>query len=133
MSLSQVTEDAILNWLLGTPFPPPPREVWLALHSGDQPTLGNEIRGWAGGDRILLNRADFSLPTDVGTIGRERLNAKALMLGVHATAQTVKSFGLWDASTGGTLMLAGGVDPDVVVAAGDPPVFLTGDLSLRAV
>ena len=133
MALSQITEDAVLNWLLGTPFPAPPAEVWLALHSGDQPTLANEIRGWAGGDRLLLHKSDFAAPTTLGTIGRERVNAKALMLGIHSTAQTVKSFGLWDGAVNGTLLLAGAVDPDVVIAAGDPPVFLSGYLSLRAI
>jgi len=133
MALSQVTEDAVLDWLLGVPFPAPPTEVWLALHSEDAPTLGNEIKGWAGGDRIRISAADFAAVANAAGGGRERLNAKALLLGIHSANQTVKAFGLWNASTGGALLLAGDVGPDVTVRAGDPPVFLTGDLSLRVI
>jgi hypothetical protein len=133
MALSQVTEDAVLDWLLGVPFPAPPREVWLALHSDQTPSLSNEIKGWAGGDRIRVSSTDFAAVANAAAGGRERLNAKALLLGIHGAAQTVKSFGLWDASTGGALLLAGDVGPDVTVRAGDPPVFLTGDLSLRVI
>jgi hypothetical protein len=133
MALSQVTEDAVLNWLLGAPFPVPPAEVWLALHSDEAPALANEIKGWAGGDRIRVSSTDFTAAANAAAGGRERLNAKALLLGVHSATQVVKSFGLWDASTGGALLLAGDVGPDVTVQAGDPPVFLTGDLALRVI
>jgi len=131
MALSQLTEDAVLAWLLGTAFPAPPAQVWLALHSGPQPALGNEIKGWAGGDRIRVAASDFSAAANATGGGRERLNSKALLLGVHTSPQTVQSFGLWDAASGGNLLLAGDVNPDVTVTAGDPPVFLTGDLALR--
>jgi hypothetical protein len=131
MALSQVTEDAVLAWLLGTAFPAPPAQLWLALHSGAQPALGNEIKGWAGGDRIRVAAADFAAPQAAAAGGRERLNSKALLLGAHSSPQTVVSFGLWDAATGGQLLMAGDVSPDVTVKAGDPAVFLTGDLALR--
>jgi len=131
MALSQLTEDSVLAWLLGTSFPAPPAQVWLALHSGAQPALGNEIKGWAGGDRIRVNSSDFAAAANAAAGGRERLNSKALLLGVHSSPQTVESFGLWDAATGGNLLIGGDVSPDATVKAGDPPVFLTGDLALR--
>lgn len=133
MALSQTTEDAVLAWLLGTPFPEPPKEVWLALHSEPQPTAANEIVGWAGGDRLLVSAADFQAPENAPGGGRQRINSRALLLGSHATRQAVKSFGLWTAARGGQLLIGGEVGPDAAVGAGDPPIFLTGDLSLRVV
>lgn len=133
MALAQATEDAVLNWLLGTAFPAPPAQLWLALHSDDAPASGNEIKGWAGGDRVRIAAADFGPIGHAPGGGRERVNARAILLGVHAATQTVKSFGLWDAPTGGNLLLSGDVTPDCTVAAGDPPCFFSGDLSLRSV
>lgn len=123
----------MLAWLLGTAFPAAPAELWLALHHDDQPSAANEITGWAGGDRLRVSAADFSAPVDGSGGGRERRNSRALMLGARSSAQAVKSFGLWTAASGGTLLLSGDVGPDVTVAAGDPAVFLTGDLVLRVV
>jgi hypothetical protein len=100
MALAQVTEDAMLDWLLGTAFPAPPTEVWLALHRDAAPVAGNQINGWAGGDRVRLQPSDFTPASNASGGGRERVNARAVLLGVHATTQTVKSFGLWDAATG---------------------------------
>jgi hypothetical protein len=131
MALSQLTSEAVLAWLLGTPFPEPPADAWLALHSDPEPDLGNEIKGWAGGDRIRVTAADFAAAQAADASGRERLNSRALLLGIHISPQTVQSFGLWDAATDGNLLLGGDVNPVVTVNAGDPPVFLTGDLALR--
>ena len=133
VALSQTTEDAVLSWLLGTAFPAPPAQLWLALHSDENPAAGNEIKGWAGGDRLRVSAADFGAAVNATGGGRQRSNNRALLLGAGSSAQLVKAFGLWDAATGGALLLSGDVGPDVTVAAGDPPVFLTGDLVLRAV
>ena len=132
MALAQALEDALLNWVLGTPFPPPPSGLWLALHSGAVPTAGNEILTWAGGSRLQVSGPDFAAATTAPTGGRRRLNARALMLGASPTTQAVSSFALWDAATGGNILLTGDVVPDATVSAGDPPVFLTGDLALEA-
>jgi hypothetical protein len=133
MALAAATEDAMLSWVLGSPFPAPPGQVWLALHSDAVPSLSNEITGWAGGDRVRVTAADFTAPANATGGGRERVNNKAMLLGIHRVTQTVKSFGLWDAATGGQLLLSGDVLPDVVVNAGDPPCFFSGDLSLRSI
>lgn len=132
MALPTTTQEALLLWLLGEPFPAPPQELWLALHHGPQPTLVNEIHGWAGGDRLRVSRADFHAPA-AGGGGSELRNSRALMLGMTNTAQAVESFGLWSAAVDGTLLLPGAVPPGTVIAAGDPPVFLTGDLALQVV
>jgi hypothetical protein len=133
MALSQATEDAILEWMLGKPFPAPPSQLWLSLHSDANPSSANEIQGWAGGDRLRLNASDFSGTANAPGGGRERLNVKALLLGINGFTQQVKSFGLWDAAAGGSLLLSGDISPDVQVTAGDPPCFFSGDLSLRAI
>ena len=121
----------MLAWVLGTPFPAPPAQVWLALHSGAVPALGNELKGWAGGDRLKVSAADFTAPASAGASGRERRNSRALLLGAASGDQSAMSFGLWDSASGGNLILAGVIaNGTAVIKAGDPPVFLTGDLSL---
>ena len=132
MALSQDTEDALLAWLLGAPFPAPSAQTWLALHDGDQPAAVNEIKGWAGGDRLLISADDFSAPTAAPGGGRQRVNTRALLLGVHSAAQTVRSFALWNAPVGGSFLVGGAVSPALTVQVGDPPVFLTGCLALRS-
>lgn len=132
MALSQALEDAVLNWVLGAAFPAPPSAVWLSLHSGAVPTSSNEISAWAGGSRLRVFASDFAAATTAPTGGRRRLNARALLLGAPASSQPVASFAIWDAATGGNMLLTGDVVPDVTVNAGDPPVFLTGDLALEA-
>jgi len=133
MALSQTLEDALLAWVLGTAFPAPPTALWLSLHSGAVPTGANQITGWSGGDRVQVRASDFAAATTATGGGRQRLNSRALMLGAHSSSQSVVSFALWDAATGGNLLLSGDVAPDVTVNAGDPPVFLSGDLALSAV
>lgn len=123
----------MLSWVLGTPFPAPPSQAWLALHRDAEPSTANEITGWAGGDRVRVTAADFTAPANAIGGGRERLNNKAILLGLHSLTQTVRSFALWDSAAGGQLLLSGDVSPDVVVAAGDPPCFFSGDLSLRSI
>ena len=132
MALSQALEDAVLNWVLGEAFPAPPSAIWLSLHSGAVPTAGNEISAWAGGSRLRMFPSDFAAASTAPTGGRRRLNARALLLGAPASSQQVASFAVWDAATGGNILLTGDVVPDATVNAGDPPVFLTGDLSLEA-
>lgn len=132
MALSQALEDALLNWVLGASFPAPPAGVWLALHSGAVPSAENEITAWAGGSRLRLSPGDFAAASNAATGGRERLNSRALLLGQSSSSQNVASFALWDAATGGQILLTGDVVPDVIVNAGDPPIFLSGDLALQA-
>jgi hypothetical protein len=133
MTLAQATQDALLDWLLGTAFPTPPEQLYLAVHSGPSPSLDNEISGWAGGDRLRVTASDFAPAADAAGDGRQRSNSRALLLGIHTLPQTIASFGLWDAATGGNLILNGVIDPVVELEAGNPPVFLVGALALQAV
>ena len=132
MALAQTTEDAILAWLLGTTFPAPPAETWLSLHSDESVGLATQISSWSGGDRVRLTNADFGAVSSTGDGGRARVNIRALAFGSHTSDQTVRAFGLWDAASGGNLLLVGGIVPDVTIRAGDPPIFLTGDFELKA-
>lgn len=131
MALAETLEDALLNWVFGTAFPPPPSQLWLSLHSDEEPSAGNEIVTWSGGSRLRVSGPDFAAATAAPTGGRRRLNARALMLGSSPSSQAPRSFALWDAATGGTILITGDVAPDATVNAGDPPVFLTGDLAIE--
>jgi hypothetical protein len=133
MPLSQTTETALLNWILGAAFPSAPTQTWLSLHNSQTVDNTTQINGWAGGNRIQIGNSDFSVASNATGGGMQRINGHALAFGVNATAQTVMAFGLWDAPVGGNLLISGDVAPDVVVNAGDPPIFMTADLILKAV
>ncbi|MCE2836703.1 MAG: hypothetical protein LW834_07045 [Cyanobium sp. 49614_E6] len=130
MALSQTNQDAVLSWLFGTAFPAPPAQLWLALHGDETPTAGSEIKGWSGGNRIRVVTTDFGTITTASG-GRQRVNTRAFIFGVHTIEQAVKSFALWDATSAGNIQLIGDVNPNGVIRISDPPVFLAGDLSLR--
>lgn len=131
--LRQYLQDAILNWLRGEAFPGPPATIYLSAHSAATASSGNEVSSAIGG-RLACTAADFAPPVwqnDVVGGAREIVNRRAFVFEVATSTIEVKSFGLWTNESGGTLLLAGDVNPDVTVTEGDPLVFLMGDLVIR--
>lgn len=133
MALGQTIQDGFLNWLRGTPFPAPPSVVYVSLHSGVPPSLANEVSNLFGG-RVLLAPADLAAPVwmngVVNTV-REIVNTKGVVYGLASTGVTLAGFALWDAASNGNLLISGSVTPSAAVSAGDPAVFLVGDLKVR--
>ena len=133
--LGSVPASAALLWLLGEPFLAPPAGCFLALHFEEIPTAENQINGWAGGDRVLLRRDDFGNVdlnceyTTGGMAPAKIANTRAIQFGVHVNSQTPLSFALWDAATGGSIIFSGGLEEEVL-EAGNPPIFLVGELVL---
>jgi len=133
--LGSAPASAALLWLLGEPFLAPPAGCFLALHFEEIPAAENQINGWAGGDRVLLRRDDFGNAdpnyeyTDGGITPARIANTRAIQFGVHANDQAPLSFALWDAATGGSIIFSGGLE-DEVLKAGNPPIFLVGELVL---
>lgn len=133
MALGQLIQDGLLNWLKGDPFPLAPSAVYVSLHSGNPATGVNEVSGTLGG-RVELAAVNFSsnawMDSVVGGI-REMVNTTGVVFDLAATGVTVEGFALWDAPTGGNLLISGSVTPPSTVTAGDPVVFLVGDLKVR--
>lgn len=133
MGFKLYLQDANLQWFKGTAFPPPPGSLYLSIHAGPEPDLGNEVSALAGG-RIQVLSSWFSSPrwlNDVVDGTREIVNNRALIFGLATGPADVESFALWEAETGGTAFISGDVIPDVTVVEGDPVVFLTGAFSIR--
>lgn len=133
MALGQLIQDGLLNWLKGGLFPSPPTGVYVSLHSGTPATGVNEVSGTFGG-RVALTSGDFTSNAWMdGVVGgiREMLNSTGVVSELASTGVTVAGFALWDAPTGGNLLISGAVTPPSTVVAGNPVVFLVGDLKVR--
>lgn len=133
MALGQTIQDGVLNWLKGQAFPSPPATLHLGFHSNADATVEAEVSANLGG-RIAISGDFFGSPRwlngiDGGT--RELVNSRAFVTALADAQVEVLSFALWSAAEGGFRYLRGTVSPAVTVAAGDPAVFLQGDLSLR--
>lgn len=131
MPLSAAVADDLLNWLKGTAFPSPPAMLAMSLHTHAVPLANNEVSTQLGG-RVAIPASSFSSPgNSVGVQGREIRNVHAIAFGNALTDLSIKSFAIWDAASGGNMLFSGDVIPDVLLKAGDPAVFSTGDLIIR--
>ena len=133
MAFLQYVQDALLEWLRGDTFPPPPGGLYLSLHSTTVCDGGDEVSSVVGG-RIAIATADLSTPrwldgVDGGT--REIVNARALVFEIATSLIEARTCAIWDAPIGGVQLIKGDVIPDTTIAEGDPAVFLSGSLSLR--
>jgi len=120
---------ANIEWLFGGAWSLPPAGCFLSLHSGDFPTAENQINGWAGGDRVMLQRSDFGaikMAEDDGSDGAALTNARAIQFGVHVNSQVPLSFALWDSAIDGNQLFWGCLEGEVL-EAGNPPIFLVGE------
>lgn len=133
MALDLTLQNGVLNWLRGNTFPAPPANLYLSLHSDTVAGSNAEVSADLGG-RIAIDQQFLSSPTflDGQTSGtRQIVNSQAFLSGLAGTTVQVKSFAIWDAASGGNRLIYGTVNPEVTVQAGDPAIFLQGDLSLR--
>lgn len=135
MAFLQYIQDATLDWLRGSAFPPPPSALYLSLHSSTLASPGDEVSSAVGG-RVLVNQSDFSTTrwlngVDGGT--REIVNNRAIVFDIASSQIEAVTFAIWDAPVSGVQLLKGDVIPDTTIAEGDPAVFLSGSLSLRVV
>lgn len=133
MALGQTIQDGVLNWLKGQAFPSPPAALYLGFHSDGLAAIEAEVSANLGG-RITVTGADFGNTRWLNNIDggtRELVNSRAFVTGLADAQVQVLSFALWSAVDGGFRYLRGTVNPVATVLAGDPAVFLQGDLSLR--
>lgn len=84
------------------------------------------------GGRIAVRDVDWGVPSDGPSGIREITNNVALTSRPCSQAVQVMGFGLWDANTGGNLVLTGVVEPVLDLQLGDPAVFLVQAVRLRA-
>lgn len=133
MALDRTLQDGVLEWLRGNAFPAAPTELYLSLHSDTAASNAADVTSNLGG-RIAIDQSHLSTTRflDGQSDGiRQVVNTQAFISGLATATVEVRSFAIWDASTGGNRLLYGLVDPAVTVLEGDPAIFLQGDLSLR--
>lgn len=126
MSLTNYTENAIMNWFRGTAMPTAPATVWVALFNGDPGEAGS------GGTEVTTTiRVAGRVAVPFGTITANAIaNSGIVDFGSAAGAATVNNFGLFDAATGGNLLCKGALTTARSVAIGNSVTFATGTLSL---
>lgn len=100
-AFSNYLENAICNWIRGTAMPSAPAALYVALFNGDPTDTGT------GGTEVTTTirtagrvTGTFGAPTD-GVIQ----NNAIVNFGSAAGSATVSHFALFDAATGGNLLL----------------------------
>lgn len=121
-------ENGILNTLRGVTFTAPAK-CYLALYLNDpgEGGVGGTEVSYTGYQRMGL---DFSAPADTnGGLGIQNI-ADITFPTPPATAGTVTYIGVMDSPVGGNMLARGELIEPLVVGAGEPPVFLAGDVLL---
>lgn len=139
MGLTPQFQDAGLRWLKGTPFPPPPAELWLSLHRAWPADTTTEVK-----PRVRIQPGDLGeprdasrdpLPQDPFIPGDGRLRDMTNLLEISSdlliTEDTLQSFSIWDQEFGGQLVLRGRLQTPVDVFPGDVFVLDPGQLLIR--
>jgi hypothetical protein len=133
VALDRTLQDGVLEWLRGNAFPSPPTALYLSLHYDTDASSAADVTSNLGGripvGQAFLSSTRFLDGESTGT--RQVVNTQAFISGLATATVEIRSFALWDASSGGNRLLYGLVDPAVTVLEGDPAIFLQGDLSLR--
>lgn len=119
-------ENGILNALRGVTFPAPAK-CYLALYlndPGESGLDGTEI-SYTGYKRMEL---DFSVPADSnGGTGIQNLTDITFPTPTAAVG-TITHVGVLDSLSGGNMLSRGELVEPLVIGAGEPPVFLAGDV-----
>ena len=129
-----------LNWLAGTAFPTAPTNLYVTIHSasatddGSAANITNTVTGSA--NRILLAQSNLAAITAASGGGYERITTAILTItssSVNGSAATASHFAIWDAITGGNLLLHDALTAPVVINTGADVKFPIGDLALRCI
>lgn len=130
MSFSDFMENTILNQVFGAVGYTPPATVHVALYTvtpNDAGTGGTEVTGGAYARVAVTNNAT-NWPA---AAGGAKSNGVAVTF-PQATADwgTVVAFAIWDAATGGNMIVSATLAASKVVQLGDTPVFGANDLKV---
>lgn len=119
-------ENGVLNALRGVTFAAP-ASCYLAIFlndPGETGTGGTEV-SYNGYKRIEV---DFSAPADSnGGVGIQNLT-DILFPTPDQAAGTITHVGVMDSIVGGNMLARGELIEPLVIGAGEPPVFLAGDV-----
>ena len=126
-SFSDYTEDALLNHLFGKgDYPPPTIYVGLSTTDPGDSGAGLSEPNGNGYARVETTEADWNVAAS-GLLD----NANVILLG-PATSNwgTLTHFALFDAATGGHLLLHGALAQTKTIDSGDSARFASGELDI---
>jgi hypothetical protein len=120
--LSTAERNALLDKLVNT------GTRYLALHSGDP--------GQNGANEITTNgaaRVNVSSSFPAASGGLVSNDVAITYPAVTGAGYTASHWGLWDASTSGSFLAGGDINPDLVGVAGNIPEIPVGELDLSGI
>ena len=125
-ALSDYAENKLLDHLLGTTSFTMPTTVYVGLSTGsfNDDNSGTELTG-NGYSRQLISFGAASS----GTASND---AAVEFSAATGSWGTVSHFGLYDASTGGNLLIHGALTASKVIATGDILKIAIGDMDITA-
>jgi len=134
---SNYLENAIINATLRGQTFPSISSVYISLHTGDPGDTGaNEVSttDWPSYTRLDSTRGEGSLADAWGVPNNGvTSNNKQLLFPVFngGSSLQVTHFGLWDASSGGNLLIASSLDVPRTIQPGDVFVVDIGKLTVQ--
>ncbi len=135
MSATNYLELGLLDHLLGGPDYTRPANVYFALFTAAPAESGGGTEASGGGyARVAVanNNTNFAAASSPGGVGT-KLNATMIAFPqASGSWGTVTHFGIFDASSGGNLLISGALTTSRAVVSGDTPRFLANAFSLTA-
>lgn len=129
-----------LNWLAGTAFPAAPTNLYVTIHSASPADDGSaaNITGTVtnSSDRILLAQSNLAAVASASGGGYERITTAVLTISAssfNSVAATTSHFAIWDAITGGNLLLHDALTAPVIIQPNANVRFPIGDIKLRCI
>jgi hypothetical protein len=127
---SNYAETAIANWLRGSNLTGVPA-LYIAPFSTD-PTdagTGNELTSTLTGASLRAT-VSFAAPVDDAGAMKLTSNADAVLCTTAESAATITHFGIYDAATGGNLLVHGALTAPISVAIGEGARIYAGNLTI---
>ena len=123
---SNYFEGQIANWLRGTAFAAAPASIFVGLFNGDPTDTGS------GGTEVTTTiRVAGRVAVTLGAPSDGVMtNSAEVTFGTAAGAATVTHYGIYDAASGGNLLVHGAVSTSRTYAIGDTCRFATGAITV---
>jgi hypothetical protein len=136
MNASNYLETAILNLVFRNTAFTPPANVYVALHTADPTdaaTAGTEVTGNAYARVSVTTTGGWTAPVDSGTSKlTDNVNPITFPLPTPAGWGTLTHFSIWDAPTGGNMLVSAPLAAAKTINAGDTVQFAAGDLDITS-
>lgn len=122
MSLSNYAENLVLNWLLTSASATRPSSFYVALSTADPTEDGSAIAEPA--DTYARQSATFTVT------GNQAVNASNIEF-PEATASwgTITHYALFDAASGGNMLMHGALNTSKLITAGDVARFIPSSIT----